>query len=168
MQRDLVALAAGKPTYQWIEAGSLGRCPGFDPSPATIQAEVWLAIAAGARGIGYFPDFWPGAIGATITALNGRIAALAPALLAPETPVSFGPTGTPVKAGGRTLNGAFYVVAANPSFRSARAVFTVPGLRSTSVSVFGEGRTLQVKDGSFVDSFKGLGVHVYVAAPLDD
>lgn len=165
MQRELVALAAGKPTFQWIETGPLGRCRGLNPTAATIRAEVWLAIAGGARGIGYFPDFWPGQIGGMIGAVNSRIAALGPALLSPEVPVSFGPDGTTVKAGARSLNGAVYVVAANSSFSSAKAVFAVPGLRATSVSVFGEGRTLPVANGRFGDSFAGLGVHVYVAAP---
>jgi hypothetical protein len=165
LQRELVRLAAGKPTYQWIEAGPLGKCPGLAPSPATIRVETWLAIAGGARGIGYFPDFWPGAIGTTIAALNHEIAELAPALLAPEIPVTFAPNGTPVKAGARTLNGAVCIIAANPSFASARAVFTVPGLRTSSVSVFAEGRTRPVVNGRFSDNFRGLDVHVYVAAP---
>src|SRR5581483_7834477 len=51
MQKELVGLAAGKPTFQWIESGPMGKCPGHDPTPATIRAETWLAIAGGARGI---------------------------------------------------------------------------------------------------------------------
>src|SRR5207302_604747 len=115
LQRELVALASGKPTYQWIEVGPMGRCSRtLDPTPATIAAETWLAIAGGAHGIGYFPDFWPPDVARGITGVNAEITALAPALLAPETPVSYGPDGTPVKAGARALNGAVYVIAANP------------------------------------------------------
>ena len=94
-----------------------------------------------------------------------RLQALARALLAPEVPVSFGPVGTPVKAGARLLNGAYYIVAANPAYRSATATFTVPGLAASSVRVFGEGRSLSVRNGRFTDSFAGLGVHIYIAAP---
>src|SRR5205807_992194 len=36
-QRELAALARGKPTYQWIEAGYLGTCRRtLDPNPATV------------------------------------------------------------------------------------------------------------------------------------
>ena len=165
MQRELVALAAGKPTFQWIEAGPMGKCSGLDPTAATIRAQVWLAVAGGARGIGYFPDFWPGAIGTTIGAVNRTLAALAPALLAPEVPVRFGPHGTPVKAGARKLNGAFYVIAANPSFSAAKAIFTVPGLKAGSVRIYGENRTIPVRNGRFSDTFGGLASRIYIAAP---
>src|SRR5207302_9784964 len=84
LQPELAALARGKPTYQWIESGHMGTCRrSLDPTPATIRAEVWLAIAGGARGIGYFPDFWPPPIASAIKSANTTIAALAPALLAP-------------------------------------------------------------------------------------
>jgi hypothetical protein len=47
-QQELVALAAGRPTFQWIEARSW-RCPKppLDVTPATIRAESWLAVAGG-------------------------------------------------------------------------------------------------------------------------
>jgi len=166
LQRELVALARGRPTYQWIESGHMGKCGrSFDPTPATIRAEVWLAIAGGARGIGYFPDFWPPEVASAIKTTNATITALARALLAPEAPVSFGPAGTPVKAGARLLNGSYYIVAVNPGYRSATATFTVPGLAASSVRVFGEGRTVPVRNGRFTDAFAGLGVHIYIAAP---
>ena len=57
------------------------------------------------------------------------------------------------------------MVAANPAGAPASATFTVPGLVGDTVSVFGEGRTLPVVGGRFSDSFAGLGVHVYIAAP---
>jgi len=59
-QRELEALAPGKPTFQWIEARGM-RCagiPGVALSPATIRAESWLAIAGGAHGLGFFPADW--------------------------------------------------------------------------------------------------------------
>jgi hypothetical protein len=144
----------------------MGRCgAAFDPTPATVRAQAWLAIAGGARGLGYFPDFWTSGVAAAIASTNAEVTALAPALLAPAAPVAYGPYGTPVKAGARTLNGATYVIAANPSYSAAKATFTVPGLAATRVGVFGENRTLPVVNGRFSDSFRGLGVHVYVAAP---
>ena len=56
-QRELVALASGKPTFQWIKARTMDcHDPTLDPSADTVHAETWLAIAGGATGIGYFPD----------------------------------------------------------------------------------------------------------------
>jgi hypothetical protein len=63
------------------------------------------------------------------------------------------------------LNGAYYIVAANPSSGATTTTFTVPGLIASSVHVFGEGRSLPVRSGRFTDSFGGLVARVYVAAP---
>ena len=61
IQRQLVQENPGKPTYQWIETGPLeGECfwSPFRVTPATLQAEAWMAIAGGAAGIGYFTHTW--------------------------------------------------------------------------------------------------------------
>ncbi len=49
-------LAGGRPTFQWIETGPINPtyCGGFAMTAAELRAEVWLAIAGGATGIGYF------------------------------------------------------------------------------------------------------------------
>ena len=85
-QRELDALAAGKPTFQWIEAATFNGCDGKPRSPTapTVRAETWLAIAGGARGIGYFPYYWSASIAKEIASINRQITALAPALLGPE------------------------------------------------------------------------------------
>ena len=36
------------------------------PTPAVVHAETWLAIAGGARGIGYFPDWWLPGLGVAV------------------------------------------------------------------------------------------------------
>jgi hypothetical protein len=50
-QRELVQLAKGRPTYQWIEAAGM-RCPNGPTAvtPATTCAESFLAIAGGSHG----------------------------------------------------------------------------------------------------------------------
>src|SRR5205085_9108336 len=67
-QRELVALAAGKPTFQWIETGHMDcpDTPALAVTPQTLRAESWLAIAGGARGLGFFPVGWTGDIGEAI------------------------------------------------------------------------------------------------------
>jgi hypothetical protein len=161
-QRELGALAAGKPTFQWIEARRMDCSAATSPTPATVAAETWLAIAGGADGIGYFPDEWSPAIGDEIGALNARIADLAPALLAPETPATAPP---PIKVGARTLNGALYVIAVNSSTASFDVQLQVDGAGTRTFDVVGEGRQATATDNAISDHFDGLGVHIYVAAP---
>ena len=60
-----------------------------DPTPAVVRAETWLAIAGGARGIGYFPDWWEEDIRNEVRLVNREILALAPALLSPVAKVNW-------------------------------------------------------------------------------
>ena len=164
-QRELAALAGPRATFQWIEAGRMEFCRGraeVDPTPLTVRAETWLAIAGGARGIGYFPGHWAGAIAAEITRLNAEIAALAPALLARELPATASPG--PVRVGARRLNGVTYVIAVNTSWRRTSASLGAPQLRGRA-RVFGERRTLRVRNGGIRDAFAPLQAHVYVVEP---
>jgi hypothetical protein len=163
-QRELVALAAGKPTFQWIEAAPMNTCGGLDPSAAIVRAETWLAIAGGARGIGWFPDLWRPDVTAEIGRLSREIKALAPALLGPEVAVA-ADVASPVKVGARRYNGAMYVIAVNSSTSRSTATFTVPGVGSRSLRVLGEGRTVAARKGTIRDHFRGLTVHLYVASP---
>jgi hypothetical protein len=164
-QRELVELARGKPTYQWIEAGPMEFCAGLDPSPALVRAETWLAIAGGARGIGWFPGVWSAPVAAEIRRLSDEIAALAPALLGEDGTAVVTPSDTLVRAGVKRSNGATYVIAVNSWTKPAKVRIKVPGLTAGSVRVWGEKRVLRVRDGAFVDSLRGLRARVYVAAP---
>ncbi len=164
-QRELVGLAGGKPTFQWIETGHMDcpETPELAVTPATMRAESWLAIAGGARGLGFFPIGWTGENGAAIAAVAQDVQALGPALLAQDAPVSVS-TG-PVRVGARRLGGALYVFAVNSSFAPASATISAPGLGNRPLQVLGEGRQVAPKDGSFADSFAPLAVHLYIAAP---
>jgi hypothetical protein len=164
-QRELVALARGKPTYQWIEAGRMEFCDWLDPSPAIVRAETWLAIAGGARGIGWFPGVWSESIATEIARLSREIASLAPGLLGDDGEVQVVPAESPVRAGVRRSNGATYVITVNSWIDPVRVRIRVPGLTAGSVRVFGEERTLRVRDGVIVDAFRGLRARIYVAAP---
>ena len=59
-QRAFVKLAGSTPTFQWIETGPIRPtyCGGFTMTPEQLNAEVWLAVIGGARGIGYFTHTW--------------------------------------------------------------------------------------------------------------
>ncbi len=43
-----------KPVWQWIELVNFGGDPSVTLTPAEVEAEVWMSIIHGARGVGYF------------------------------------------------------------------------------------------------------------------
>jgi hypothetical protein len=164
LQKTMVQMAGAKPTFQWIEAGPMEKCFRVDPTTDSVRAETWLAIAAGARGIGYFPDQWDDAIRGTITAINHDIVSLAPALLDVASNGIVGPTST-IRVGVRRHNGAVYVIAVNSSTKATTGRLMVPGLGDRVLRVFDEGRTVTSQLSQIVDNFDGLGVHIYIAPP---
>jgi hypothetical protein len=162
-QRELVQLAAGKPTFQWIEARGMDcHDPTLNPTPETVHAETWLAIAGGAHAMGYFPkDFGPG-IGAQIAADKRQIDTLVPALLEPELEAS---ATSPIKVGAREHNGAIYVIAVNASRQSVTSTITVPSLGTRPLTSLDGTSLVTPAAGAFSDTFASLAVHVYIAAP---
>ncbi|MGZ8793987.1 MAG: hypothetical protein ACXW0F_05030, partial [Gaiellaceae bacterium] len=82
-QRELRNTSGGKPTFQWIEAAPMEhQCKDhkeLDPTPATVRAETWLAVAGGAGAVGYFPNHWSATIGTEIARTNREIKALSQA-----------------------------------------------------------------------------------------
>lgn len=162
-QRELRALAGDRPTFQWIEARTW-KChqPELVVTPDTVRAESWLALAGGARGLGFFPADWPPDVAPGIAAVTKETAALGPALLAPDQPLSVTP---PVVAGARSYGGAFYVFGVNPTHRSVHATIRSPGLHGDSAVVLGENRSVPITDGAISDDFGPLAVHLYVVPP---
>jgi len=164
LQKTLVNMAGAKPTFQWIEAGPMEKCFKVDPTPASVSAETWLAIAAGARGIGYFPDVWEQPIRDTITGIDRTIVALEPALLDVAGTGIAGPS-SPLRVGVRRHNGAVYVIAVNTSTKPITGRLAVPALGDRTLKVFAENRTVTSQLSQIVDNFDGLGVHIYIAPP---
>ncbi len=165
MQRELISLTGGKPTFQWIEAGPMEHCTwNQDPTPAVVRAETWLAIAGGAKGIGYFPDYWEEEIRNEVRLTNREILALAPALLAPATKATWS-IQSPVRIAARRYNGATYIVAINTSTAPATASFGVPGIGGRKLRVFREGRVVSPMGDLVTDRLAGLGVAIYIVPP---
>ena len=81
-QRELGSTSGGKPTFQWIEVAPMEhKCnehKQLDPTPETVRAETWLAVAGGAGAVGYFPNHWSGTIGTEIARTNREIKSLEP------------------------------------------------------------------------------------------
>jgi hypothetical protein len=163
-QQELVRLARGKPTFQWIETGPM-RCKGrggTTVTPVTVRAESWLALVAGAHGLGFFPGEWTPAIGGAIRSVTRDVESIAPALLSP----SIAATATAgVVATARTLNGAAYVVAVNPSRQLVHTRISTGAAASRTFAVIGSGRTLAASGGAFTDWLGPLAARVYVSSP---
>jgi hypothetical protein len=164
-QSELVQLASGKPTYQWIEARAM-KChdPADAVTPMTVRAETWLAVAGGAHGIGFFPNDWRQDVAAEISRTSQQIDELTPALLADGADAT---SDTPaVRVGARALNGALYIVAVNSDWTPTTATIHIPTLQDRSLAAYGENRTVTpAAADTFVDTFQPLEVHVYVVAP---
>jgi hypothetical protein len=162
-QRELVRLAHGRPTFQWIEARTW-KCPQrtLRVTRATVRLESWLSVIGGARGIGFFPADWDPALTPAIAAIAKEVTALGGPLVAPEVSVS---AASPVLAAGRSFHGATYVIAANPTRRFVRATIQAGGLGGRPLSVLEEGRSLASSGDSFEDGFAPFAVHLYVAGP---
>jgi hypothetical protein len=130
-------------------------------TPAVVRAESWLAIAAGARGLGFFPNEWTTENAEAVKEVTTSVAAIAPALLAPAVTAR---ADAPLRVAAHTLNGAVYVVAVNPTRRLVRARIDVPVLGTRRASILAGG-SVTARDGSFVDALPGLVARLYVAAP---
>ena len=89
-----------------------GTSPGVAITPATIRTESWLALAAGAHGLGFFPPDWNNGAVSVISGISTRIRQLEPALLQPAQPVSV-EGGPDVRAAARSYHDAVYVIAVN-------------------------------------------------------
>jgi hypothetical protein len=170
-QREFVALAGGAPTFQWIETGPIRPeyCGGFEMTPEELRAEVFLAIAGGARGIGYFTHTWSpdhrafdvsGPLRAEMERTNSQLEALKPGLVGDVSPTAA--DSPAIKLTARRAGGRVYVFAVNSLREPVRAQLHAPALTKTSVDVFGERRKLPVINDRVDDTFPPLGVHVYV------
>ena len=164
-------LAGNMPTFQWIETGPSRStyCGGYQMTRAELRAEVWLAIAAGARGIGYFTHTWSpdhnefdvsAPLRHQLMKTNSLLAALAPALAGQTIPSSSDSTSVKVLA--RKVGRTTFVIAVNAARAPLNSQLHVPALRNGLVRVFGEHRNVSSSTGHATDTFRPLAVHVYV------
>jgi hypothetical protein len=166
-QRELGTSSGGKPTFQWIEAAPMEqKCAEnkqLDPTPATVRAEAWLAVAGGASALGYFPNHWSTTIGEEIARTNREIKSLSQALLTPVGATTS--DASAVRVSTRTLNGGTYVIAVNTSSASVQAKISVAGISGRSPVVVGGGQVIGADDTGFSDNFGPLAARVYIIPP---
>jgi hypothetical protein len=163
-----------KPVFALIEASNYEATA--RPTPAQIEAEVWMALIHGAAGIQYFchrflPTFSEtdcledAPTQAALGAINARITELASVLNTPSRPglvVETAPATLPVAALLKQDATARYVFAVAMRDAPVTATFVLSdGAPSSEASVIGESRTLPVSRGVFSDDFSGHAVHLY-------
>jgi hypothetical protein len=166
-QRELVQLAGGKPTFQWIEASEI-KCresPGQEITPATVRAESWLSVIGGAVGLGFFPAAWTAEIEHAIKRVADETAILAPSLLGRSVRARVAPGPTHVRAAAWTDGRTIVVAAVNAGRTPTSARITVDGVAGRTLGVVGEGRTVTAANGAFTETFAPLAAHVYVLGP---
>lgn len=154
------------------------KLPTASPGASGPVAKVWMAVASGAKGIGYFtiafnPFEWNNLtpeMEETLPRINGRLKELAPVILSPpakeaELEVVVEGEGGTVQACRRDYGGSVYVIAVNPTRQPVTAQFKLrPGQVVGPVEVLYERRRLPVTAGAFADEFDPLAVHIYRAA----
>jgi hypothetical protein len=169
-QRSFQALAGAMPTFQWIETGPIrpDYCGGFTMTSAELKAEVWLAVAGGARGIGYFTHTWApehkafdvsASLQHEMARIDSLLAAVRPALLGRTLPS--GADSSSVKLVARSTASGTTVIAVNAARLPITVKLHVPALVNGPVRVFGEHRQVSASAGRISDYFPPLAVHVY-------
>lgn len=147
------------------------------PTPHQVRAEVWMSIIHGSRGLIYFvhqfkPTFIEAGLLADkemlegVTALNRQIHSLAAVINSPTIPdavtVKSSSPNVPVHTMVKGHNGATYLFAVSMYHQEAEAAIQIDGLATDAVvEVIDEGRTIELSEGRFVDSFGGYDVHLY-------
>jgi hypothetical protein len=151
--------------------------PKAKATPQQVKAEVWMSLVRGSRGLIYFahqfqPKFIEAGLladtemAAQVRAINRQIHALAPVLNSPTVPdgvrVASSPADVPVEATVKQRNDEVYVFAVGMREGTTRATFKVAGVSGRKqVEVLGEGRSLEMRDGEFADTFRPWDVHLY-------
>ena len=163
----------GKAVWCMPQTFSYGGLQGRHP---TFRESRWFthtAIACGAKGIVpfIFNGFWnhvESRIG--MGYVFEELAFLAPAWIARDSAVealSDNPDVDVIAKSHkpeRAARGHLYIVAANQSYSTSRAIVHLPMLENaakTELIVLRENRVVTAANGTFTDEFPGLGVHVY-------
>ena len=151
--------------------------PTGKPTPHEVRCEVWMSIIHGSMGLIYFVHEWTPKFNESallsdpnmlteITAINKRIADLAPVLNSPT--IAGGATAlpddtrVPVAVMMKRHQSVTYVFAVAMRDDETSATLTVHGIEGQrTVEVLDEDRTLTSHDGVFRDAFGPYDVHLY-------
>jgi len=167
-----------KPVWSCIETTRISNV-NRKPTPQEVRTEVWMALIHGARGLVYFshqfkPKFIEAGLladpemAAAVKAINQQIQSLAPVLNSPEVDreaarVKSSNPEVPVAWMMKKHAGQTYMFTVAMRDGATDAEIEIPGMpHSTTVTVLGEDRKIQVTNGKFTEHFKPYEVHLYL------
>lgn len=150
---------------------------GNKATPHQVKAEVWMSLIHGSTGLIYFVHEWmprfnshallddPVMLSA-VTGINQQIHDLSPVLNSPTVRgaayVRSSPESVPIDLIVKRYKGETYLFAVAMRDAAVRGSFEVQGLpQVTTAEVLGEARKIAVRNGRFIDTFKGYDVHLY-------
>ncbi len=163
-----------KPVWCWIETTHINS--ENKPTPAQVNAEVWMALIHGAKGFGYFCHEWvpepnPNALlddpvmFPAISKINAQIHQLAPVLNSPDVhgivTVELGTGGVPINIMVKHYEDILYIFSVSMREGVATATFTLNGIQDVEIAVIGEDRELIISNGIFEDQYEDYEVHLY-------
>lgn len=151
-------------------------------TPHQLRAEVWMSLVHGSRGIVYFvhrfaPEFDAARLLhdpvmlAAVTRTNQEIHTLAPVLnsrsVSNAVTVRSSNPQVPVDILVKRHTDTTYVFAVGMRDGTTTATFDLRGdaARARWARVLGEDRTVQVREGRFMDEFQPYDVHLYALRP---
>lgn len=171
-----------KPIWATIECTHVQN-PINMPTPEQTKTEIWMALIHEAKGISYFVHEWyPSfaeaglfkypAMEAAVTAINAEITSLAPVLYSETIQNPIVDDGSAIPTSWRnkmnymvkSYGGSTYLFVVLEANRTATdAVFDFGGAlpANCTATVLSEGRSINVVNGSFTDSFGNYGLHLY-------
>jgi len=174
---DKLAGWTDKPLFAIVEVSNQRlNIPGAGtrgPTPGEYRAEVWDAIIHGARGIFYFPQaFNPFTFDATSAPVlremerqHATLSALAPVLQSKIDPPGLtAAVDMPLEAGWRrSANSTVFFVLNTTGGRVRHGRVSLNGASAaTKARVYGEGRSVRIARGAWVDDFDPFALHIYV------
>lgn len=174
-QRELTRLAGGKPTFQWLEVNSIEGLCGPDPiSPDQTNAEIWMSIAGGASGVGYFTHSWKNGtysrfdvseqMAARLTKTSAQIQKFKLLLTAPQVGYASAKNET-VKIGARQYQDQLYIIAVNSSAENALWSKKNKNFIGMSLRPVGTNKEILAQKDRFKDNFKPYQVKIYKMQP---
>ncbi len=146
------------------------------PTPHQVEAEVWMSIIHGSRGLIYFAHtFVPQTIEtglladkemvAAVKQINAQVTSLAAVINSPAPKatamVQSSDPKTPISSMTREYKGDTYIFAVAMRDHPTTATFKLAGIKDASVEVIGTDRKIPVTKGHFQDDFQPYDVRLY-------
>ncbi len=165
-----------KPVWTWIECTNIHGNSEYALTPSIVEAEVWMALINGARGIGYFchqtsPFVEAGLLADAemtkgVSNINAQIKSLANILNTQSVANGFNVTSgneeVTIDAMLKRADGYTYLFAVAMRPGTTEVSFTLKKFSDNrTIEVVGEDRSLNLNSGVFQDTFTDYDVHIY-------